>query len=109
MLIDLEQQNQNDLLSVQVFNVPSALAAVFLSAPIRHPERERLAASPRTFWLPLELDEQNERLGLAVQRVFRLKSGGFDGGNANGTNLMLSRAARKQTGLSMCVMFSEGN
>ncbi len=25
--------------------------------------------------------------------MFRLKSGGFDGGNANGTNLVLSRAA----------------
>jgi hypothetical protein len=31
------------------------------------------------------------------------------GGNANGTNLVLSGAAGKQTSLSMCVMFSEGN
>jgi hypothetical protein len=63
---DLEQQNQNDSLSVQVFNIPSALAAVFLSAPIRHPERERLAASLCAFWLSLELGERIERLGLAV-------------------------------------------
>jgi hypothetical protein len=41
----------------------------------------------------LELGERIEQLGLAVQRVFRLKSGGFDGGIANETNLVLSRAA----------------
>ena len=52
-----------------------------------------MAASLCAFWLPLELGEQIERLGLAVQRVFRLKSGGFNGGNVNGTNLVLSRAA----------------
>jgi hypothetical protein len=94
---------------VQVFNVPSALATVFLFASIQYPEQERVAASLCAFWLPLELNERIERLGLAVQRVFHLKSGGFDRGNANRTNLVLLRAARKQTSLSMCVMFSEGN
>lgn len=78
---------------MQVFNVPSALAAIFLSASIRYPERKRVAASLCAFWLPLELGERIERLGLAVQRVFRLKSGEFNRGNANGTNLVLSRAA----------------
>ena len=52
-----------------------------------------MAASLCVLWLPLELGERIERLGLAVQRVFGLKSGGFDGGIANGTNLVLSRAA----------------
>ena len=47
-------------------NIPSALAAVFLSSSIRHPERERVAASVRAFWLVLELGERIERLGLAV-------------------------------------------
>lgn len=94
---------------MQVFNVPLALATVFLFTLIRHLERERVAANLCAFWLPLELDERIKRLGLAVQRVFRLKSGGFDGGNANEINLVLLRAARKQTGLSMCVMFNEGN
>ena len=45
------------------------------------------------FWLPLELGERIERLGLAVHRVFRLKSGGFGGGNANRTNLVLLKIA----------------
>jgi hypothetical protein len=58
--------NQNNSLSVQVFNIPSALAAVFLSVSIRHPERERVAASLCASWLPLELGERIEQLGLAV-------------------------------------------
>jgi hypothetical protein len=58
--------SQNNSLSVQVFNILSAFAAVFLSALIRHPERERVAASLCAFWLPLELGERIERLGLAV-------------------------------------------
>jgi hypothetical protein len=44
----------------------SALAAVFLSVSIRHPERERVAASLCAFWLPLELGERIEQLGLAI-------------------------------------------
>jgi hypothetical protein len=87
---------------VQVFNIPSALAAVFLFASIRYPELERVTTSLCAFWLPLELDGRIEQLGLAVQRVFRLKIGRFDRGNINGINLVLSRAARKQTSLSMC-------
>jgi len=94
---------------VQVFNVPLAIAAVFLFTSIRHLEREKVAASLCPFWLPLELNERIERLGLTVHIVLRLKSGGFDGGNANGTNIVLSRVARKQTNLSGCIMFSEGN
>lgn len=96
------------------FNVPSALPAVFLFASVRHPERETVATSLCAFWLPLELGERIELLGLAVHRVFRLKSGGFDGENANGTNIrsqgQLSRneARRKQSSLSMCVIFSGG-
>jgi len=82
---------------VQVFNVPSALAAVFLCASVQYSERKRAATSLYTFWLPLELGEQIERLGLAVQRVFRLRSGGFDGGIANGTNLMLSKGSHRKT------------
>jgi hypothetical protein len=55
-----------------------------------------VTASLCAFCLPLELGERIERLGLVVQRVFRLKSGGFDGGNANGTNLVLSRVTKRR-------------
>jgi hypothetical protein len=47
----------------------------------------------RIFWLPLASSERIERLGSEDQRVFLLQNGGFDEGNANRTNCVLSRAA----------------
>jgi hypothetical protein len=47
--------------------------------------------------------------GFSSPESVPLESGRFDKGNANGTNLILSRAARKQTSLGMVIMFSEGD
>jgi hypothetical protein len=52
-----------------------------------------VAAGLCIFWLPLVLSEQIERLVLEGQRGFLLQNGGFEGGSANRTNLVLSRAA----------------
>jgi hypothetical protein len=50
-----------------------------------------VAAGLRIFWLLMS--EGIDRLVLAGQRGFLLQNGGFDGGSANRTNFVLSRAA----------------
>ena len=72
-----------------------------------------MAAGLRIFWLPLVLGERIELLVLAGRRVLLLQNSGLDGGSANESNFVISRAAittrrgtEKKPSLRKCVVFS---